>query len=92
MATGGGIDSGEAIAVVGMACRSPAPLTSNGGDLLRDGVEAASETLDERYDAKPPALDRTQRGRVLSTRSGYLRDVNGFGAALFGLSDAEVRT
>ncbi|WP_438939825.1 type I polyketide synthase, partial [Catenulispora rubra] len=90
-----GSDATDPIAVIGMACRLPgAEDPARFWQLLRDGVDAVSQTPDDRwpmeelYDA-----DVSAPGKVNSRHGGYLdRDtVLGFDAAFFGISPREAR-
>ncbi|WP_110945410.1 type I polyketide synthase [Streptomyces avicenniae] len=80
----------RAVAVVGMACRLPG---ASGAEelwsLLRDGVDATTETPPERYDAG--ALHSTARapGKMAGRRAGYLGGVADFDAGFFGMSSIE---
>ncbi|MFF2846816.1 beta-ketoacyl synthase N-terminal-like domain-containing protein [Streptomyces sp. NPDC058001] len=86
----------RSVAVIGMACRLPgASGTDELWDLLRDGVDATSETPPERYDAQALYAQRTGPGtrpvpgRIASRRAGYLKDAADFDAEFFGMSATE---
>ncbi|AOS63730.1 type I polyketide synthase [Actinoalloteichus hymeniacidonis] len=78
---------GGAVAVIGVACRLPG---ADGPEafwsLLRDGVDAITDTPEQRWDresdpagGRPPGTDR----------GGYLDRVDEFDAAFFGISPRE---
>ncbi|WP_253774310.1 type I polyketide synthase, partial [Goodfellowiella coeruleoviolacea] len=76
-----------AIAVIGLACRLPG---ADGPDafwaLLRDGVDAVTDTPEQRWDREPDP----DGGRPAGTgRGGYLDQVDRFDAAFFGISPRE---
>ncbi|WP_280273462.1 type I polyketide synthase [Nocardia wallacei] len=83
---------GEPIAVVGIGCRFPGAVTGPDEfwDLLvagRSGIETVPAdrwSADEFYDADPDAP-----GRTYSRHGGFLSDVRGFDAAVFGISARE---
>ncbi|MBF6169901.1 type I polyketide synthase [Nocardia blacklockiae] len=82
----------EPIAVVGIGCRLPGAVTGPDEfwDLLvagRSGIETVPAdrwSADEFYDADPDAP-----GRTYSRHGGFLSDVRGFDAAVFGISARE---
>ena len=85
----------EPIAVVGMGLRTP----GNANDpatlwaLLRDGVDAISETPAERWDnATLFDPDPDAPGKVSTRFGGFLRDVDRFDANFFGLSRREAES
>lgn len=84
----------EPIAVVGMACRLPgAPGLAGYWRLLRDGVDAVTETPAERWDAVGLFDADPARPGTMSTRwGGYLDDVRGFDPQFFGISPREAAT
>jgi acyl transferase domain-containing protein/NADPH:quinone reductase-like Zn-dependent oxidoreductase/acyl carrier protein len=82
-------EQGNAVAVVGMACRFPGGVTSPSQlwDLLRNGVDAVSKVPSNRFDVdrwygSGPGLTRTREG-------AFLDDVAGFDAEFFGISPRE---
>jgi glutamate-1-semialdehyde-2,1-aminomutase len=83
--------SGEPIAVIGIGCRFP---QAEGPDafweLLRNGVDAISEVPPERrrVDAHGDA-DPERPGRMGARLGGFLRGVDRFDAAFFGISPHE---
>ncbi|WP_329134444.1 phosphopantetheine-binding protein [Streptomyces sp. NBC_01476] len=80
----------RSVAVVGMACRLPdASDTDELWTLLRDGVDATSETPPERYDVDILHSADPGPGRIASRRAGYLGDIAGFDAEFFGMSSTE---
>jgi acyl transferase domain-containing protein/acyl carrier protein len=81
----------EPIAVIGMACRFPgADSPEDFWRLLDEGRDATRETpadrwdIDAFYDPDPEAP-----GKIAARRGGYLDDVAGFDAGLFGVSPRE---
>lgn len=81
----------EPIAVIGMACRFPgADSPEDYWRLLEEGRDATREApadrwdMDAFYDPDPEAP-----GKIAARRGGYLDDVAGFDAALFGVSPRE---
>ncbi|MGP3966122.1 beta-ketoacyl synthase N-terminal-like domain-containing protein [Streptomyces sp. 6N223] len=82
----------RSVAVIGMACRFPgASGTDELWELLRDGVDATSETPSERYDvdALYSSSPRPGPGRIGTRRAGYIDGVADFDAEFFGMSHAE---
>ncbi|MGW0914418.1 beta-ketoacyl synthase N-terminal-like domain-containing protein, partial [Streptomyces sp. NPDC002784] len=81
----------EQIAVIGLACRLPgAPDPSAFWTLLREGREAVTTTPPERWDADAHFdADPTAKGKINTTRGGYLDQVDRFDAAFFGISPRE---
>ncbi|WP_225845355.1 beta-ketoacyl synthase N-terminal-like domain-containing protein [Streptomyces sp. HPF1205] len=80
----------RSVAVVGMACRLPgAPGVDDLWTLLRDGVDATTETPRERYDVDALHSDVPGPGRIASRRAGYLGGVADFDAEFFGMSATE---
>jgi myxalamid-type polyketide synthase MxaB len=81
----------EPIAVVGYACRFPGAETPEAfWQLQRDGVDAVTEVpasrwdVDHWFDPDPNAL-----GKMVSRWGGFIGDVAGFDARLFGISPKE---
>ncbi|MGW0719020.1 SDR family NAD(P)-dependent oxidoreductase, partial [Streptomyces sp. NPDC002778] len=81
----------ERIAVIGLACRFPgAPDPAAFWTLLREGREAVTTTPPERWDANAHFdADPTAKGKINTTRGGYLDQVDRFDAAFFGISPRE---
>lgn len=80
----------RSVAVVGLACRFPG--ASSAGELwelLRDGVDATSETPSDRYDIDALYSPDAEPGTVRSRRAGYLDSVADFDAEFFGMSPTE---
>ncbi|HSP81969.1 MAG TPA: polyketide synthase, partial [Myxococcaceae bacterium] len=82
----------EPIAITGMACRLPGGVESPEAfwELLEKGVDATSEVPPDRWDAE--ALydpDPEAKGKIRTRRGGFLKDVAGFDARFFGISDRE---
>ncbi|MDF0530799.1 type I polyketide synthase [Tsukamurella sp. 8J] len=90
-ATPGERDAAEPIAVIGMACRLPGAdtpeqlwdLVESGGTAIRD-VPPGRWRVDDPYDP-----DRAAPGRAYTVAGGFLGDVYGFDAALFGIGPRE---
>ncbi|MEW2630724.1 beta-ketoacyl synthase N-terminal-like domain-containing protein [Streptomyces sp. NPDC048389] len=80
----------RSVAVIGMACRLPG---ADGPDelweLLRNGVDATSETPPDRYDVDALHSERPGPGMIGSRRAGYLADMADFDAEFFGMSPTE---
>jgi acyl transferase domain-containing protein len=73
-----------------MACRLPgAPGIDELWGLLRDGVDATTETPRERYDVDALHSGVPAPGRIASRRAGYLAGVADFDAEFFGMSATE---
>ncbi|WP_158713528.1 type I polyketide synthase, partial [Streptomyces sp. NRRL F-525] len=89
-----GTDLDDAIAIVGLSCRLPmAPSPAAFWRLLRDGVNAVTETPADRWD--PDALmdrDRSAPGGARTRHGAYLDRVDGFEPAFFGISPREAVT
>ncbi|WP_329176761.1 beta-ketoacyl synthase N-terminal-like domain-containing protein [Streptomyces sp. NBC_01477] len=80
----------RSIAVIGMACRLPgASGTDELWTLLRDGVDATSETPLDRYDADALHAGSPEPGRLASRRAGYVDGIADFDAEFFGMSPTE---
>lgn len=80
----------RSVAVVGMACRLPgASGTHELWTLLRDGVDATSETPPERYDVDTLHSTAPGPGHLASRRAGYVGGVADFDAEFFGMSVTE---
>ncbi|WP_037868501.1 beta-ketoacyl synthase N-terminal-like domain-containing protein [Streptomyces sp. NRRL S-813] len=80
----------RSVAVIGMACRLPGAATP--GELwalLRDGVDATSETPPERYDVDALHSPGAGPGRIAARRGGYVDRVAEFDAEFFGMSATE---
>jgi acyl transferase domain-containing protein/SAM-dependent methyltransferase len=85
----------EPIAIIGMAVRAPGDAWDPAAfwALLREGRDAVTETPASRwdnatlYDADPDAP-----GKVSTRRGGFLRDVDQFDAAFFGISRREAES
>ncbi|MEL6778660.1 MAG: type I polyketide synthase [Cyanobacteria bacterium J06597_16] len=81
----------EPIAIVGLGCRFPgASDPASFWQLLRQGKKAITSVPKERwershfYDPNPKAA-----GKMSSCEGGFLKDIDRFDAAFFGISDAE---
>jgi len=80
----------RSVAVIGMACRLPgASGTDELWKLLRDGVDATTETPSERYDVDALHSPLPGPGRIASRRAGYLEQVAEFDAEFFEMSTTE---
>ncbi|WP_228011183.1 type I polyketide synthase [Nonomuraea phyllanthi] len=72
--------SGQAVAIVGLACRLPgSPSVAAFWRLLRDGRDAITDAPPGRWDA----------GQVTIRRGGFLDEVDAFDAAFFGIAPRE---
>ncbi len=84
----------EPIAVVGIGCRTP-----GGGDdpdalwaLLRAGRDAVGPVPADRWDGERAySPDPDAPGKIVTREGGFLGDVGGFDAPLFGLAPREVQ-
>ena len=84
----------EPIAVVGIGCRTP-----GGGDnpdtlwaLLRAARDAVGPVPPDRWDGERTySPDPDTPGKIVTREGGFLREVDGFDAALFGISPREVQ-
>src|SRR5690606_7771226 len=81
----------EPIAIIGMGCRFPGADSPEAfWELLKNGVDAITETPEDRWDAT--ALydaDATAAGKIASRWGGYLRDIDQFDPYFFGISPRE---
>ena len=84
----------EPIAVIGFGCRVP----GNGDDpaslwrLLRDGIDAIGPVPAERWDVEAfYHADPEHTGTIATRAGGFLRDVDGFDPAFFGITRREAR-
>lgn len=84
-------ERGEAIAVVGLACRYPgAPDAEAFWRLLDEGRDATREVPPGRWDvAAWYDEDPDAPGRTYVKRGGFLDDIEGFDAAFFGITPRE---
>ncbi|MFF3287033.1 beta-ketoacyl synthase N-terminal-like domain-containing protein [Streptomyces sp. NPDC003023] len=84
-----GVDA-RSIAVIGMACRLPgADGPDELWDLLRNGVDATSETPPDRYDVNILHSEQPGPGMIGSRRAGYVEGMADFDAEFFGMSPTE---
>jgi acyl transferase domain-containing protein len=80
----------RSVAVIGMACRLPgASGTDELWKLLRDGVDATSETPPERYDVNALYSPQPGPGTIGSRRAGYVDGAAEFDAEFFEMSATE---
>ncbi|MEU5089968.1 beta-ketoacyl synthase N-terminal-like domain-containing protein [Streptomyces sp. NPDC021356] len=80
----------RSVAVIGMACRLPgASAPDELWALLRDAVDATSETPPDRYDVDALYSPEPGRGRIAARRGGYVDGVAEFDAGFFGMSATE---
>ncbi|WP_156754855.1 type I polyketide synthase [Actinokineospora pegani] len=93
-APAGPTDPSEPVAIVGIGCRLPGGIEGPAGfwSALRAGVDAVGEVPADRWDADAwTDPDPAAPGRVVTRAGGFLDDVAGFDADLFGVSPAEAR-
>lgn len=84
------VDESRLVAVIGMACRLPgADTIEDLWRVLRDGVDATSETPSDRYDVASIYSASRERGTIGSRRGGYAAGIADFDADFFALSPAE---
>jgi acyl transferase domain-containing protein/acyl carrier protein len=83
----------EPIAIVGLACRVPgADDPAAFWDLLMAGTDAISPVPRDRWDHDAYfGTDASEPGRVATHSGGFIRGVDRFDAAFFGISDREAR-
>ena len=82
----------QPIAIVGMGCRFPggADDAASFWELLRDGREAISEVSADRWDIDAYYdPDPARPGKMVSRFGGFLRDIDKFDAAFFGIAPRE---
>ncbi|HEX8024901.1 MAG TPA: type I polyketide synthase, partial [Candidatus Limnocylindrales bacterium] len=84
----------EPIAIVSMGCRYPGGVNDPGSfwRLLEDGVDAITTVPPERWDAD--ALyhaDPDERGKILTRSGGFMREIDRFDAAFFGIAPREAQ-
>jgi len=82
----------QPIAIIGMGCRFPGDVndTASFWELLRSGQEAITEVPAERWkidDYYDP--DSTKPGKMVSRFGGFLKDIDLFDAAFFGIAPRE---
>lgn len=84
-------DRHEPIAIIGMGCRLPGAANPDAfWDLLRNGVDAVTETPLDRWSvARLYDPDPRAPGRVATRWGGFLADIDQFDAAFFGISPRE---
>src|SRR5262249_18588893 len=84
--------SREPIAIVGIGCRFPGDANSPGTfwQLLRDGVNAITEVVDERWNREAfYGGPEARPGKMLTQWGGFLKNIDGFDADFFGISPRE---
>ncbi len=84
----------EAIAIIGLGCRMPGRV--DGPDafwrLLRDGVDAISETPPDRWDVdRLYHPDPDHPGTIVTRNGGFVDEVHEFDAGFFGVAPREAR-
>jgi acyl transferase domain-containing protein len=85
----------EPIAIIGMGCRLPGGVESPEAfwELLSKGVDATGELPPDRWDAA--ALydpDPRAKGKIRTTRGGFLKNVDRFDARFFGIPAREAES
>ncbi len=83
--------AGSGFAIVGYAVRFPgAPDADEFWRVLDDGRDAVSEVPDDRWDAEEfYDSDPDARGKMVTRRAGFIKDVGGFDASFFGITARE---
>ncbi|MFF6866527.1 beta-ketoacyl synthase N-terminal-like domain-containing protein, partial [Streptomyces ardesiacus] len=85
--------AGEAIAIVGMACRYPGGVSSPEGlwRVVRDGVDAIGEFPEDRYWDVEGLFDPVPGvpGKSYAREGGFVRGAADFDAEFFGISPNE---
>jgi acyl transferase domain-containing protein/pimeloyl-ACP methyl ester carboxylesterase/aryl carrier-like protein len=81
----------EPIAIIGMACRMPgAPNLGAFWEFVRDGRDATADIPPDRFDIdKFYDPDPAAPGKSVTRRGAFLKDIDGFDAAFFGVSPRE---
>jgi myxalamid-type polyketide synthase MxaB len=82
----------EPIAIVGMACRFPGCVNdpSSFWELLRNGVDAITEVPEERWNiSRFHHTNAGVPGRMVTRWGGFVRNVDMFDAAFFGIAPRE---
>ncbi len=80
----------RSVAVIGLACRFPGAAGADQlWELVRDGVDATSETPPERYDVDALYSPRPGPGLIGGRRAGYVDGVAEFDAEFFEMSPTE---
>jgi len=89
-----GFPSGDAIAIVGMACRFPGGADSleSFWKLLHQGEDAIITVPSDRWDADAYYdADRSAPGKICSKLGGFLKEpIDGFDANFFGTEKKKV--
>ena len=82
----------EPIAIIGMGCRAPGGVIDPDSfwQLLREGVDAITETPHERWSlAEFFDAEQDAPGKMYTRYGGFLRDIDKFDAAFFGITPRE---
>ncbi|WP_233580692.1 beta-ketoacyl synthase N-terminal-like domain-containing protein [Streptomyces triticirhizae] len=80
----------RAVAVIGMACRlAGADNPDQFWEVLRDGLDATSETPADRYDVDALYSPHPAPGTIGARRAGYVSGMAEFDAEFFGISAGE---
>jgi acyl transferase domain-containing protein len=81
------------IAIIGMSCRFPgADNLHDYWTLLREGQSGVSPTAQDRWDVDAHYHETSRTpGKSNAHQGGFLKDIKGFDARFFGISDKEAR-
>ena len=82
----------EPIAVIGMGCRMPGGVYDEASlwHVLSDGIDTIGEVPADRWDTRAYCdADPDRPGMMSTCAGGFLDDVAGFDAALFGIAPRE---
>lgn len=87
-------DPTDSLVVVGLACQFPGG--AEGLDaywaILEGAVDATSDIPADRWNVERYYAAESAAGKMTTRRGGFLRDLCGFDAAFFGISESEARS